>query len=135
MTRFITLSGQRMNIDHIVMFFRAAGRPMTSIASAAAGTPSIGVREMPAVILKAIEEAGAGGAFIPVTSGNLGVGTLHVSHAHLVAYGKNMTSGSGLVFSVQGLAPEPVRETPEEIDALLATAMLPKLNGKHLAND
>lgn len=119
MNRFITLSGQRMNIDHMVMIFRPAGRPMTAIATTAPGAAIIGVREEPAAIMKIIEEAGASREFIQVTSANIATGKVQVAVRHLAAYGKNPTSGAGLVFGVQGIAPEPVRETPEQIDALL----------------
>lgn len=132
MNRIITLSGQRMNIDHMVMIFRPAGRPMTAIATTAPGAASIGVREEPAVIMKAIEKAGAGREFIQLTSANLGVGKLLVAFRHLAAYGKNPTSGAGLVFGVNGIAPEPARETPEQIDALIELATKPFVNGQHL---
>lgn len=119
MSRFITLSGQRISIDHIVMIFRQPANPMTVMATTVAGSPSIGVREAPEAIMKLIERIGAARDFIQVTSANLGVGKLRVNLRHVAAFGKNGANGSALVFGVAGLSPEPVRETPEELDALL----------------
>ena len=133
MNHFLTLSGQRMNIDHMAMIFRPAGKPMTCMATNVPMSLNVSVKETPEVILKALEKAGAAREFVQLTSGNLGVGKLLVATRHLAAYGKHTTGGSVLIFAIDGMAPEPARETPEEIDALVEAAARPFVNGPRLA--
>jgi hypothetical protein len=126
MNRFLALSGQRMNIDHMAMIFRPAGKQMTHIATNVPISLNVSVRETPEVILRALEKAGAAREFIQITSGNIGGGKLLVATRHLAAYGKQQVgSGSVLIFAIDGMGPEPARETPEEIDALVEAASMP----------
>jgi hypothetical protein len=126
------MSGQRMNLDHVVMFFRPVSAPMTTIAHTVGSQPPIGVRETPDDVWEKIQKAGAESEFILVQSGQLGGGKLRVAIRHVAGYGKHTSGGSGLIFGAANIAPEHVRETPEQIDSLIATAGL-VLNGKALA--